>query len=162
MPADTPQEQIVKYLADVHSMEANAIDQLHAGIKSVEDTKLKAALENHLTETEEQERLVRARLEALGASPSTLKDLAQRGWAAVVGLAENFSPDTDGKIAITSFMFEHLEIASYRSLRAVAEATGDDETAALAAKIVEQEQGAADNLSALLEAVAVASVPQAV
>ena len=160
MPADTIQEQIVKYLTDVHSLEANATDQLKSGVDASKDPQLTTALREHLAETEQQERLVRARLEALGESPSTIKDLAQRGWAAMTGLAANASPDTTGKIAITAYMFEHLEIASYRSLRAVAEEAGDTETAQLAARIIAEEQAAADKLSGMLERVALSSVPQ--
>jgi ferritin-like metal-binding protein YciE len=161
MPADTLQEQVVKYLTDVHSLEAHAIDQLKSGADSSTDPLLTAALREHLSETEQQERQVRARLEALDASPSTVKDLAQRGWAAATGLVANAAPDTTGKIAINAYMFEHLEIASYRSLRAVAEHAGDTETAQLAERIAAEEQAAAGKLSGMLEQVAVSSVPQA-
>lgn len=161
MPADTLQQQIVKYLTDVHGLEANAIDQLKSGVDASTDPQLSRALQQHLGETEEHERLVRARLDALGESPSTVKDLAHRGWAAVTGMAANTAPDTTGKIAINAYMFEHLEIASYRSLHAVAERAGDRETAALAERIVAEEQAAADTLSGMLEQVAVASVSQA-
>ena len=161
MPADTLQDQIVKYLTDVHSLEANAITQLRSGADAVGDfPELAGVLREHLTETEEQEKLVSARLEALGASTSTVKDLAQKGWAAVTGMAANAAPDTTGKIAITAYMFEHLEIASYRSLRAVADREGDTETVALADRILAQEQAAADKVSGLLEQAALISVPQ--
>ena len=161
MPADTLQGQIVKYLTDVHSLEANAATQLRNGADAVSDfPELAGVLRAHLTETEEQERLVSARLEALGASPSSLKDLAQRGWATATGMVSNAAPDTTGKVAITAYMFEHLEIASYRSLRAVADREGDTETVALADRILAQEQAAADKVSGLLEQAALISVPQ--
>jgi ferritin-like metal-binding protein YciE len=160
MPADTLQDQIIKYLTDVHSLEANAITQLKSGAAASTDPQLTAALNKHLAETEQQEQLVRARLEALDASPSTIKDLAQKGWAAATGLASNVAPDTTGKIAITAYMFEHLEIASYRSLRAVAERAGDTETVTLAERIISEEETAADTISGLLEQVAIESVPQ--
>lgn len=161
MPADTLQDQIVKYLTDVHSLEANAITQLKNGAEASTDPQLTAALQKHLAETEQQEQLVRARLEALHASPSAIKDLAQKGWAAATGVASSVAPDTTGKIAITAYMFEHLEIASYRSLRAVAERAGDVETAQLAETILGQEQTTADTISGLIEQVALESVPQA-
>ena len=160
MPADTLQEQVVKYLTDVHGLEANAIDQLRAGAESAEDPELAQALRSHLSETEEHERLVRARLEALDASPSTLKDLAHRAGAMATGLVANAAPDTTGKLAINVYAFEHLELASYRSLRAVAEQAGDTETVALANRIIAEEQHAADTVSSMLERVAVVSVPQ--
>src|ERR1700760_1475977 len=131
MPADNLQEQIVKYLTDVHSTEENAVKQLQTGVDAVNDPQLAQVLRDHLLETEEHERLVRARLESLDAGPSALKDLAQKGVAAVGGALSGAAPDTTGKVAIQAFATEHLEIASYRSLRAVAEQAGDTETVAM-------------------------------
>ncbi len=160
MPTDDLQEQIVKYLTDVHSTEENAASQLRSGAEAVEDAQLAEVLRDHLAETEEHERLVRSRLEALDASPSTLKDVAQKGVAAMGGALAGAAPDTTGKIAIQAFATEHLEIASYRSLRAVALRAGDTETAALAEQIEAQEQAAAQKLDALLEQAALVGLPQ--
>src|SRR4051794_5716043 len=132
MSADDIQGQIVKYLEDVHSTEQNAISQLRTGAGAVEHEGLAALLRRHLAESEEHERLTRERLEALGGSASGLKDAVQKGMAAVTGAVSGSAPDTTGKIAIQSFAFEHLEIASYRSLRAVAHLAGDQTTVALA------------------------------
>ncbi len=77
MPTDSLQEQLIKYLTDVHSTEQNALSTLRAGAGSVDDQELAAAFHEHLAETEEHERLVQGRLSALGAGPSTLKDVAQ-------------------------------------------------------------------------------------
>ena len=77
MPGESIQEQIIKYLTDVHSTEENAIRQLRTGADSAQDDALVAVLREHLAETQEHERLVRARLEALGESPSSLKDRAE-------------------------------------------------------------------------------------
>lgn len=160
MAPDSVQEQVVTYLADVHSTEENAIEMLKAGAQSVDDQRLASVLREHLAETEEQERLVRERLEALGFSPSKLKDLAQKGGAMASGALAKSAPDTTGKIAIQAFAFEHLEIASYRALRAVARHAGDEETAQLAERILGQEQAAAQKLDGLLEQAAVAGLPQ--
>jgi ferritin-like metal-binding protein YciE len=160
MPADDIREQIVKYLTDVHSTEENAADQLRTGADSVHDGQLAQVLRDHLQETEEHERLIRARLEALDASPSKLKDIAQKGAAAVGGALSGAAPDTTGKVAIQAFATEHLEIASYRSLRAVAQYAGDTETAALAERILVQEQAAAEKLDALLDRAALVGLPQ--
>jgi ferritin-like metal-binding protein YciE len=154
MPQDSLQEQLVKYLTDVHSTEQNALSTLRAGADSVDDPELAAAFRDHLVETEEHERLVQARLTAHGAGPSRLKDVAQKGVAAVTGAVANAAPDTAGKMAIHAYAFEHLEIASYRMLRQVAERAGDHETVQIAERILEQEQAAAETLSKLLERVA--------
>jgi ferritin-like metal-binding protein YciE len=161
VPADSIQEQIVKYLTDVHSTEENAINQLKTGAESVEDPQLAQVLREHLAETEEHERLVRERLEALDASPSKMKDLAQKGAAAVTGAMAGAAPDTTGKVAIQAFAFEHLEIASYRSLRAVAERGSDNETVQLAGRILQEEERAAQKVGALIEQAALDGLPQA-
>lgn len=160
MPADDLQEQIVKYLTDVHSTEENAAAQLRTGADAVQDQQLAQVLRDHLAETEGHERLVRTRLEALDASPSKLKDAAQKGVAAVGGALAGAAPDTTGKVAIQAFATEHLEIASYRSLRAVALQAGDSETAAIAEQILAEEEAAAQKLDALLEQAALVGLPQ--
>lgn len=160
MPADDIQEQIVKYLTDMHSTEENAATQLRSGAEAVQDERLAQVLREHLMETEEHERLVRERLEAIGASPSKLKDMAQKGIASLAGGVAGAAPDTTGKIAIQAFATEHLEIASYRSLRAVAQHAGDQETVALADRILAQEQAAARKVSDLLEEAALVGLPQ--
>jgi ferritin-like metal-binding protein YciE len=145
MPADDLQEQIVKYLTDVHSVEENAAAQLRTGADAVEDEQLALVLREHLTETEEHERLVRERLEALDA---------------IGGAMSGAAPDTTGKVAIQAFATEHLEIASYRSLRAAALRAGDSGTADMAERILVQEQAAAQKLDALLEQAALVGLPQ--
>ena len=154
MPSDTLQEQLIKYLADVHSTEQNALAMLRTGADSVEDPALATVFREHLAETEQHERLVKERLDALGGSPSKLKDVAQKGMAAVSGVVANAAPDTAGKLAIQAFAFEHLEIASYRMLRQVAMRADDEETVRVADQILTQEQAAAEKLSGLLEQVA--------
>lgn len=154
MPADSLQDQLIKYLTDVHSTEQNALSTLRAGADSVDDAELAMAIREHLPETEEHERLVQGRLDAYGAGPSTLKDAAQKGVAAMTGAIANAAPDTAGKMAIQAYAFEHLEIASYRMLRQVADRAGDHETVQVADRILQQEHAAAEKLSSLLERVA--------
>jgi ferritin-like metal-binding protein YciE len=161
VPTDSIQEQIIKYLTDAHSTEENAINQLKTGSEAVELPQLAQVLREHLAETEQHERLVRERLEALDASPSKMKDLAQKGAAVVTGAVSGAAPDTTGKIAIQAFAFEHLEIASYRSLRAVAQQANDTETVQLADRILQEERAAAQKLGDLMEPAALAALPQA-
>ena len=134
-------EQIVKYLADVHSIELQALAQLRAAPKIAADERLCQAFEQHLVETEDQERLVRERLEALGGKPSKLKDAAgvAGGWGMVAFAASQ--PDTPGKLAMHAYSYEHMELAAYELLKRLAERAGDEETARMAADIAEEEDG---------------------
>ncbi|MDQ4071335.1 MAG: DUF892 family protein, partial [Actinomycetota bacterium] len=61
---DTLDEQLTKYLTDAHSIEEQALQQLRTAPKIAGDPELSRVFEEHLTETEDQERRVRARLEA--------------------------------------------------------------------------------------------------
>jgi ferritin-like metal-binding protein YciE len=160
MTQKTPREQLVSYLTDVHSTEENALTQLKAGAETAGHPRLADAFRQHLAETQEHERLVRERLEAYDAEPSKLKDAAQKGGAMLTGTVAKAAPDTTGKLAIQAYAFEHLEIASYRMLRVVAERAGDEETARVAEQILAQEQDAASKLDALLEEVSAYDVEQ--
>lgn len=139
-------EQIVKYLADVHSIELQALAQLRAAPKIAGDERLSQAFEQHLVETEDHERRVRERLEALGGEPSTLKDAAGTvgGWGMVAFAASQ--PDTPGKLTMHAFSYEHMELAAYELLKRLAERAGDEETARMAAGIAEEEERMAERL----------------
>jgi UDP-glucose 4-epimerase len=144
-------EQIVKYLADVHSIELQALAQLRAAPKIAGDERLCQAFEQHLVETEDQERRVRERLEALGGEPSKLKDAAGAagGWGMVAVAASQ--PDTPGKLAMHAFSYEHMELAAYELLKRLAERAGDEETARMAADIAEEEGRMAERLEQSFE-----------
>ena len=139
-------EQIVKYLADVHSIELQALAQLRAAPKIAGDERFCKAFERHLVETEDQERHVRERLEALGGEPSKLKDAAGTagGWGMVAFAAAQ--PDTPGKLAMHAYSYEHMELAAYELLKRLAERAGDEETARMAADIAAEEGRMAERL----------------
>jgi ferritin-like metal-binding protein YciE len=160
MSSTSIDEQLVKYLTDAHSIEEQALAQLRDAPDVAGDPQLEAAFREHLAETERHEQLVSERLEALGASPSKLKDLAQKGGAMATGALAKSAPDTTGKLAIQAFAFEHLEIASYELLRRVAARAQDGETEALAERIVVQERAAAERIRSLLDQALDASLQQ--
>jgi ferritin-like metal-binding protein YciE/nucleoside-diphosphate-sugar epimerase len=139
-------EQIVKYLADVHSIELQALAQLRAAPKIAGDERLGQAFQQHLVETEDQERRVRERLEALGGEPSKLKNAAGAagGWGMVAFAASQ--PDTPGKLTMHAYSYEHMELAAYELLKRLAERAGDEETARMAADIAAEEGRMAERL----------------
>jgi len=139
-------EQLVKYLADVHSIELQALAQLRAAPKIAGDERLCQAFEQHLVETEDQERRVRERLEALGGKPSKLKDVAGAagGWGMVAFAASQ--PDTPGKLTMHAYSYEHMELAAYELLKRLAERAGDEETARMAEAIAAEEGRMAERL----------------
>jgi ferritin-like metal-binding protein YciE len=145
--AEDPRQDVVKYLADAHAIEAQAIQLLERAPTIAGDAGLEALYAEHLDETRQQQRLVAERLQALGGSPSRLKDAAMRLGALNWALFFQSHPDTPGKLAAFAFAFEHLEIAGYELLSRVATRAEDEETARLAITIAAQERAAAARIA---------------
>jgi ferritin-like metal-binding protein YciE len=144
-------EQLDKYLADAHAIEAQAIQLLKKGPKIAGSTGLAAAFEDHLEETREHARLIEARLSARGASPSKMKDAALSVGALNWGMFFQAQPDTPAKLAGFAYAFEHLEIAAYELLTRVARQAADAETVAVAQRILDEERSAAQRLHSLFD-----------
>jgi ferritin-like metal-binding protein YciE len=148
MAATGIDEQLTKYLTDVHSIEEQALAQLRLAPRMAGDPELVRAFAEHLRETEVQERLVREQLEARGAKPSTVKDAVGRvgGWGMILFARAN--PDTPGKLAMHAHSYEHMELAAYELLRRIADRAGDRAVADMAQRIGAQERAMADRLAA--------------
>jgi ferritin-like metal-binding protein YciE len=144
----TLEEQLIKHLTDVHSIEEQALQQLRKAPDIAGGEKLATAFREHLTETEDQERRVRERLEAHGGDPSRTKDLVARAGGIGMLLFARSQPDTPGKLTAHAYSYEHMELAAYDLLALVAERAGDRETAEVARSIREQEAAMAERLAA--------------
>ena len=142
-----PREDLVKYLADAHAIEAQAIHLLERAVKIAGDEELESGYREHLEETREQQRLVEQRLQAIGGSPNKLKDAAMRLGALNWGVFFSSHPDTPGKLAAFAYAFEHLEIAGYELLGRVAVRAKDEETTRMAISIAAQERAAAARIA---------------
>jgi ferritin-like metal-binding protein YciE len=147
MAPRTLSEQLVKYLVDAHAIEEQALAQLRSAPRIAGNQHLAHIFGGHLTETEGHERLVRERLEAHDAAPSRIEDLVFAAGGKGFVLFARVQPDTPGKLAAHAFSFEHLEMGAYELLARVAERAGDDETAATARRIRDEEEHFASHLS---------------
>lgn len=147
MAEHTLDEQLNKYLTDVHSIEEQALAQLKLAPRVAGDAELRRMYADHLRETEDQERLVREQLERRGAAPSTVKDVAGRvgGWGMI--LFARVNPDTPGKLAMHAHSYEHMELAAYELLRRIADRAGDAAVTEMADRIGSQERAMADRLA---------------
>jgi ferritin-like metal-binding protein YciE len=144
-------EQLIKYLTDAHSIEAQALAQMRAAPDLAGDPELADAFRAHLTETERHEELVRERLEAHGTAPSKLKDVVMAAGGKGFVLFARSQPDTTGKLTAHALSYEHLELASYELLARVARRAGDEETARVAERIRDEEAAMADRLEGLTD-----------
>jgi ferritin-like metal-binding protein YciE len=145
--ADDLDEQLNKYLADAHAIEAQAIQLLERGRKIAGDAELARLYEEHLGQSRQHQRLVEERLEARGGSPNRLKDAAMRLGALNWGAFFAAQPDTPGKLAAFAYAFEFLEVGGYEQLKRVARRGGDEETERLAERILHDERAMADRVS---------------
>src|SRR3954453_23683498 len=150
MPNNDPETQLVKYLADAHSIEEQALVQMRRAPDMVEGP-FADSFRRHLEETESQERRVRERLEAHEASPSKLKDAAGKGGGFGMVLFAKSQPDTPTKLALHAFSYEHMEVAAYELLARAAQEAGDAATAEMALAIADEEREMADRVAAGFE-----------
>jgi ferritin-like metal-binding protein YciE len=140
-------EQLTKYLADVHAIEEQALTQMRRAPKIAGDPAISQIFEHHLQETERQEQRVRERLESRAASPSRLKDLAGKaGGVGMIWFAKS-QPDTPGKLVAHAFSYEHLEQAAYELLQRVAQRAGDLQTVSVATEIGAEEKQMAERIA---------------
>ncbi|HKH13421.1 MAG TPA: DUF892 family protein [Solirubrobacterales bacterium] len=151
-------QQLVTYLTDVHSIEEQALSQMRRAPDIAGDPEIAEAFKQHLHETERQEERVRELLEAAGAEPSTLKDVAGRAGGVGMLLFAKFQPDTPGKLVAHAFSYEHLEVAAYELLRRVADRAGSTRTAAAAREIGDEERRMAARLEAVFDRAVEASL----
>jgi ferritin-like metal-binding protein YciE len=154
----TIDEQLVKYLADAHSIELQALAQLERAPAIAGDESLATAFREHLEETRGHERAIRERLEQLGAEPSRMKDIAGRagGWAMIAFAKLN--PDTPGKLTAHAYSYEHMELAAYELLARVAARAGAASVVEAANEIAAQERQMASRLHERFDAAVEASL----
>jgi ferritin-like metal-binding protein YciE len=143
---DDLDKQLLKYLADAHALEAQAIQLLERGPKIAGDSDLAYVFQAHLAESRVHQELVEARLEARGGKPSALKDAALRLGALNWGTFFQAQPDTPAKLAAFAYAFEHLEIGGYEQLKRVAQRANDIDTSHVARRILDEERAAAEKL----------------
>jgi ferritin-like metal-binding protein YciE len=132
MADDKLQQKLADYVEDAHAMEQNDLKMLDSMISTTDDPQTKEMIENHRKETEEHERRLRERLDALGRGTSVRKQAQAVGAALLKGVGDQARGDKAGKNARDGYMAEHLEIAAYQLLERLAEKAGDTQTAEVA------------------------------
>jgi ferritin-like metal-binding protein YciE len=146
MADDKLKQKLVEYVQDAHAMEQNVSTMLDSMISTTDDPEITEMLRHHKQETEEHERRLRERLDALGAGTSTIKEAGGVGAALMKGVGDMARTDKPGKNARDAFMTEHMEIAAYELLERLAKKAGDQETAEVARKNRSDEQAMAKKI----------------
>jgi ferritin-like metal-binding protein YciE len=146
--ADSTQ-QLVKHIDEAYAMEQNVLRMLDGMISTTDDPQVLDLLEHHRQETQQQAERLKERLDAHGATPSTVRE-----WGGILGALAKLPLDlvrTEkvGRNARDAFATEHMEIAAYQLLERIARAVGDEETVAVASMNRGEEEAMAYKLDQL-------------
>lgn len=140
----TVQDNLLDWLRDAHAMEQQAESMLKGQAERLEHyPELKGRIIQHIEETQGQQRLLLECIERLGGSTSTLKDLAGKLMAFGQAVGGMVMSDEVVKGAMSGYVFENMEIASYTVLIEAAEAAGDTATAQACRSILKEEEAMA-------------------
>ena len=145
------QQKVVQYLNEAHATEQALTRVLQSQIAMTPRGAYRTALETHLRETRAHAERVARRLEALGQGSNPLLAVvgaveAVIGQALALGktpfdlLRGSGGEEKVLKNAKDAYATEALEIATYTALERLASSVGDDETAKLAASILDEEE----------------------
>jgi ferritin-like metal-binding protein YciE len=144
MVADTAHSLFITGLRNARALENEALSLMQRQIDRLEHyPQVLARLKDHHAETEGQIQRLDSIFSALDESPSTLKDTALSFMGNMAALAHTVAPDEILKNSIANFAFENFEIASYKSLITMAEASGFANHAASLRQTLGEEQAMA-------------------
>jgi ferritin-like metal-binding protein YciE len=148
MAGEDLKDQLVKHIDEALAMEQNVLRMLDSMVETTDDPEIKDELRHHKLETERHADRLRDRLEAHGASPSTVREVGGILGALTKGVVDVVRGEQAGRNARDGFATEHLEIASYELLERIAERAGDEATAQVARENRADEEAMAKKLSA--------------
>jgi ferritin-like metal-binding protein YciE len=140
-------DYLTKHLDEAYAMEQNVLRMLDGMIETTDDPGMVDALEHHKQETEEHARLVKERLEAHGAETSKVREVGGILGALAKMPVDLVRGEKAGRNARDGFATEHMEIASYELLKRYAKRAGDEETAQVCDRIIEQERAMAKKIA---------------
>ena len=159
--------KLIQYLNEAYGKEKELETALQAHIGMTTRKPYKKRLQQHLKETKSHARELERRIKKLGGDSSTLASVSSKAIATAKGplhmLRGTGEEEKLLKNAKTEYSEEHMEIATYTAIEALAESVNDKETAKLARSIRRDEERMARYLENLIptltKAVVTAEVP---
>ena len=112
-------------LRNAHALEKEAMAIMQRQIERIENyPDMKKRLQEHLKETEAQADRLHNILHEFDDDPSAFKDAGAKIMGTLAALGHSVAGDEILKNTFANYAFENYEIASYKSLITLAEATG--------------------------------------
>lgn len=140
--------QLVKHIDEALAMEQSVLRMLDSMIGTTDDPEIRDQLREHKLETERQVDRMQRRLDAHGATPSTIREGVGIVQALMKSVLDVTRSEKAGRNARDGYATEHMEIAAYQLLERVAERAGDEETAAAARESRAEEEAMAKRIEA--------------
>lgn len=150
--ATSKRDILIVGLRNAYAVEGQALSTMrnaHDRLENYPD--LKAAVAQHISETERQQQMVADCLGRFGETPSTLKEIATKLAGNVQAMVHALAGDEVLKDLFALYAFEHFEQAAYRSLIVMAEDVGEASVAQTCREILRQEEAAGQKLGQLIE-----------
>jgi len=150
----TSHDLFITGLKNAHAMENQALSIMKPQASRIENyPDIEAQLNNHIAETKTQIARLDTILEGLDEDKSSLKDMALSLAGTFAAVGHTVAPDEILKNSMANFAFENFEIAAYKSLIALAEASGNDDAIPALEMSLNEELDMAEWLDANIEAV---------
>jgi ferritin-like metal-binding protein YciE len=150
--ASTATEIYVSGLVNAHALEQQAAQILQRQLERLENyPEMEARIREHIAESHTQQRRVADLLQDLGTSNSSMKDFGLGLLGNLAAMAHVPASDEVVKNTFANYAFEHYEIATYRTLIAMARAAGADAHIPVLQTCLEEEQAMAEWISDHLE-----------
>jgi ferritin-like metal-binding protein YciE len=125
-------------------MEAQAIELLERQIGRLENyPEMADRMREHVRETQAQQQRLEEALGSLNETYSTIKDTALAALGNLMAIGHTPAADEVIKNSFANYAFEHYEMAAYKGLIVLAEATGHSVALSGLRKSLQEEEGMA-------------------
>lgn len=142
-------DELITYLRHARDLERLDLRLLDRGVASAQDDQVREVYRSHRVQTQAHLELIEKRLQEL-ARGAELDSASGMVGALEIRYAEE-TPPTPTQLALSAYAFESLEIAVYHLLERVAERCQDEETGAVVARILEEEEQTAELLASTFD-----------
>jgi ferritin-like metal-binding protein YciE len=151
--SDATRDLFVTGLRNAHALEMQALQIMNRQVERLENyPEVEQALRKHIQETEGQRQRIDEILNQLAESPSTIKEAAMGFMGNMAAIAHAPADDEIIKNMLANHGFENYEIAAYKSLLIMAEASSFTNVTGLQQSLRE-EQAMAQSVADMIEPV---------
>jgi ferritin-like metal-binding protein YciE len=153
MSSDEAKQSYIMGIQSAHALEKQATQLINRQLERIESyPEVAAVLRQHGAETEAQIQRLDGILQEFGTSPSAIKDLATEMSGNMAALAHTVMSDEIMKNHFANVAFEAFEQATYRSLIAMAQATGHQHHVSIYEQTLREEEKTFQTLLGMTDA----------